>query len=83
MMLASRLTQACSRNATHLRRGLMSQKRNMSSFLDEYDAHVAERAAMADGIGIAPKPLDASQTNQVIDELKASGSNDKLLELLV
>ena len=61
----------------------MSQKRNMSSFLDEYDAHVAERAAMADGIGIAPKPLDASQTNQVIDELKASGGNDKLLELLV
>ena len=83
MMLASRLTQACSRKATYLRRGLMSQKRNMSSFLDEYDAHVAERAAMADGIGIAPKPLDASQANQVIDELKASGSNDKLLELLV
>ena len=55
----------------------------MSSFLDEYDAHVAERAAMADGFGVAPKPLDAGQTSKVIDELKQGGANDRLLDLLV
>ena len=54
----------------------------MSSFLTEYDAHVAERAAMANGFGIAPKPLDATQTAQVIEELKG-GPNERLLELLV
>lgn len=54
----------------------------MSSFLDAYDAHVAERAAMANGFGVAPKPLDASQVSQVIQELKDNGKNDRLLELL-
>ncbi|CAJ1922200.1 unnamed protein product [Cylindrotheca closterium] len=84
MMLASRVTQACSRHSTQLRRGLLSSsKRSMSAFLAEYDAHVAERAAMAGGIGIAPKPLDASQTSSVIEELKADSGNERLLELLV
>jgi aconitate hydratase 2/2-methylisocitrate dehydratase len=55
----------------------------LSSFLDEYDAHVAERAAMANGFGVAPKPLDANQVNRVISELKENGENDRLLELLV
>jgi aconitate hydratase 2/2-methylisocitrate dehydratase len=82
-MLASRVTQACSRKATLLRRGLVSSKRAMSSFLSEYDVHVADRAAMAGGIGIAPKPLDASQTSQVIEELKKGSENERLLELLV
>jgi aconitate hydratase 2/2-methylisocitrate dehydratase len=54
----------------------------MSSFLDEYDQHVAERAAMANGFGIAPKPLDATQTSKVVEELK-QGPNERLLELLV
>jgi aconitate hydratase 2/2-methylisocitrate dehydratase len=54
----------------------------MSSFLQEYDLHVAERAAMANGFGIAPKPLDAAQTATVIEELKQD-SNERLLELLV
>jgi len=55
----------------------------MSSFLESYDAHVAERAAMANGFGVAPKPLDASQASQVIQELKDGGENERLLELLV
>lgn len=68
-----------------LKRGFTgsSATRSMSSFLESYDAHVAERAAMANGFGIAPKPLDASQASQVIQELKEDGSNDRLLELLV
>lgn len=55
----------------------------MSSFLKEYDAHVAERASMANGFGIAPKPLDATQASTVIDELKTDTGNDRLLDLLV
>jgi len=55
----------------------------MSSFLKEYDAHVEERAAMANGFGVAPKPLDAGQTNTVIEELQQDPSNEKLLDLLV
>ncbi|KAL3940670.1 MAG: hypothetical protein SGBAC_004835 [Bacillariaceae sp.] len=83
-MLASRVTQVCSRHSTLLRRGLLSSsKRSMSAFLTEYDSHVAERAAMAGGIGIAPKPLDASQTSTVIEELKQDSGNERLLELLV
>jgi len=54
----------------------------MSSFLNEYDAIIAERAAMGGGFGIPPKPLDASQTSQVIEELKA-GPNKRLEELLI
>jgi len=86
-MLSSRLTQTCFRHASLLRRGVVvaaTPQRGMSStFLDSYDAHVAERAAMANGFGIAPKPLDASQVSQVIQELKEDGPNDRLLELLV
>jgi aconitate hydratase 2/2-methylisocitrate dehydratase len=84
-MLSSRLARSCVRQATQLRRGVTSkqQSRSMSSFLEEYDAHVSERAAMAGGYGIAPKPLDASQAGRVIDELKADGKNEKLQELLV
>eukprot|EP00980_Cylindrotheca_fusiformis_P028293 scaffold22589_cov138-Cylindrotheca_fusiformis.AAC.56 len=84
-MLANRVTQTCFRKATLLRRGVLSPKgsRAMSSFLEEYDAHVAERAAMAGGVGVAPKPLDASQASRVIEELKKDGENDRLLELIV
>lgn len=52
-------------------------RRNMSAFLDSYDAHVTERSQMADGIGIAPKPLDPTQCQTLIDEIKAfTGSPD-------
>jgi len=51
-------------------------------FLDEYDKIIEERAGMAGGSGIPPKPLDASQISQVIEELK-DGPNDRLEELLV
>ncbi|KAL9188348.1 hypothetical protein ACHAXT_006726 [Thalassiosira profunda] len=59
-----------------------------SAFLQAYDAHVAERAAMAGGKmgGIAPKPLDAAQTSELIEEIKAASSGDadadKLVDLL-
>ena len=84
-MLSSRLTQTCLRQASMLKRGFAgsSAKRSMSSFLEAYDEHVAERAAMANGFGVAPKPLDATQASSVIQELKEDGSNDRLLELLV
>jgi aconitate hydratase 2/2-methylisocitrate dehydratase len=82
-MLSSRLTQSCLRQASMLKRGFVGANRSMSSFLASYDEHVAERSAMAGGFGIAPKPLDAAQTSQVIQELKEDGSNDRLMELLV
>jgi len=63
-------------------RSLATSKRSLSSFLDEYEGLVAERAAMGGGLGIPPPPLDASQTGSVIEELK-QGPNDKLKELLV
>ena len=54
----------------------------MSVFLEEYDKIIEERASMAGGFGIPPKPLDAAQTSQVIEELK-EGPNDRLQELLI
>jgi aconitate hydratase 2/2-methylisocitrate dehydratase len=54
------------------------QKRMASSFLASYDDHVAERATMAGGIGIAPKPLDPSQCQELVDEIKSfSGSAEE------
>mmetsp|Transcript_3238 Transcript_3238/g.6531 ORF Transcript_3238/g.6531 Transcript_3238/m.6531 type:complete len:979 (+) Transcript_3238:124-3060(+) len=62
-----------------------------SPFLQSYDAHVAERAALASGKlgGVLPKPLDAAQTAQLIDEIKAAGDGssdpaaaERLVELL-
>lgn len=38
----------------------------MSDFLQSYQQHVDERAAL----GIVPKPLDAEQTAQLIELLK-------------
>lgn len=48
-----------------------SSTRSMS-FLSDYDAHVEERAALADGLGVAPKPLDAAQVATLIDEIKSA-----------
>lgn len=49
-------------------------------FLEEYRKHVEERAAE----GVVPKPLDATQTAELIKLLKAppAGEEDFLLELL-
>eukprot|EP00970_Alexandrium_tamarense_P005387 scaffold874_cov196-Alexandrium_tamarense.AAC.15 len=61
---------------------------NNSAFLSAYDAHVAERASMAGGKlgGVAPKPLDATQTAELVEEIKAAKSGDanadRLVELL-
>ena len=58
-----------------------------SKFLRSYDKHVAERAAMADGVGVAPKPLDADQVQDLIAELKAAKTpteeTARLVDLLI
>jgi len=57
-----------------------------TAFLKAYDDHVAERAALANGIGVAPKPLDASQVQALIEELRDSSvsaeDTARLVELL-
>ena len=50
--------------------------RSMSTFLSSYDAHVSERAEMADGHGVAPQPLTVAQVTDLIDEMKAGGGGD-------
>eukprot|EP00924_Labyrinthula_sp_SR-Ha-C_P010283 snap_masked-scaffold_23-processed-gene-2.22-mRNA-1 protein AED:0.04 eAED:0.04 QI:0/-1/0/1/-1/1/1/0/899 len=53
--------------------------RQLSTFLDSYSAHVSERAEL----NIVPKPLDATQTADLISELKSSKvADDNLLNLL-
>lgn len=65
---------------------VMMSRRAFSAFLDAYDAHVAERATLADGIGVAPKPLDAGQCQTLINEIKSfSGSEaegQRLVDIL-
>jgi aconitate hydratase 2/2-methylisocitrate dehydratase len=59
-----------------------------SAFLASYDAHAAERAAMANGKlgGIAPKALDPGQASALVAEMKAASPGDpgadRLVELL-
>jgi len=62
-----------------------------SAFLESYDVHVAERAAMAGGKlgGIVPKPLDPNQAAEVVEEIKAASpdsvgsvDSDRLVHLL-
>ena len=61
-----------------------------SAFLASYDAHVEERAGLANGKlgGVEPKPLDPAQTSELIEEIKAAKAGDesaasaKLVELL-
>ena len=68
-----------------------SNKRSFSAVsavdvLSAYEAHVAERAAMAGGVGIAPKPLDAQQvsdlTTALLDSSTSAEDAAKLVELL-
>lgn len=61
--------------------------RSMSSaFLDSYDEHVAERASLAAGLGVAPKALDASQVSDLLSEFTLDAATaeekDRLVELL-
>ena len=53
--------------------------RSASTFLDEYNAHVEERAAE----GIAPKPLDAKQVSELVAQLESppAGEETVLLDL--
>ena len=48
----------------------------MSTFLASYDGHVSERAALADGLGVAPQPLTAGQVAELIDEMRAAKDGD-------
>ncbi len=52
----------------------------MSTFFDEYQVHVEERAKE----GVPPLPLDKDQTEQVIELLKnpPAGKEDELVELI-
>ena len=47
--------------------------RAASTFLTEYDAHVAERAAE----NIAPKPLDAKQVASLVEQLENPPKGDE------
>jgi aconitate hydratase 2 / 2-methylisocitrate dehydratase len=51
-----------------------------SAFMQTYQAHVAERAAL----GISPLPLSAKQTGELIEQLKnpSAGEGDALVEML-
>ena len=59
-----------------------------SAFLESYDEHVDERAAMADGVGIAPQPLDPTQCQELVDEIRAfkdgsdSTTGSRLVEII-
>mmetsp|Transcript_1032 Transcript_1032/g.1691 ORF Transcript_1032/g.1691 Transcript_1032/m.1691 type:complete len:779 (-) Transcript_1032:13-2349(-) len=67
-------------------RSPFSSSTRQMSFLPSYDDHVSERAAMADGIGVAPQPLNAAQVVELIDEIKAAkvgdADADRLVDLL-
>ena len=53
-------------------------KRLSSTFLTSYDQHVSERATLANGLGVAPKPLDPTQCQSLIEEIKSfSGSTEE------
>lgn len=65
-----------------------SRRMMSSSFLTSYNEHVVDRMKEANGLGIAPKPLDAEQVALVISELKdnkalTASETEALLELLV
>ena len=70
-------TNGSGRTARLTARSFSSTSRSLS-FLADYDAHVTERAALADGLGVAPKPLDAAQVATLIEEIKGAkeGSPD-------
>mmetsp|Transcript_29280 Transcript_29280/g.33968 ORF Transcript_29280/g.33968 Transcript_29280/m.33968 type:complete len:974 (+) Transcript_29280:110-3031(+) len=61
----------------------ISKRFMASAFLDSYDEHIEERAAMANGIGIAPKPLDSTQCTTLIDEIKSFSGSEEEGERLV
>lgn len=57
-----------------------------SDMLSAYDDHVAERAGMAEGVGIVPKPLDPQQVSELTkalqDESTSAEEAARLVELL-
>lgn len=61
----------------------LDRHRYMSTFLTSYEEHKAERAAMANGLGVAPKPLDASQCEQLVTEIQNADSDSPFSSQLV
>lgn len=57
-----------------------------STFLESYEVHKSERASMANGFGVAPKPLDAFQCKQLVSEIRGSSrespTSSKLVDIL-
>jgi len=53
-----------------------------SSFLSSYQKHVQERAEMAKGHGVAPKPLNALQVQQLLYELERAEDTETVHALL-
>jgi len=79
--LSKRLSLPSSSSSTAMR---LTTNRRMS-FLTDYQDHVDERAAMAHGYGVAPKPLDASQVSALIEDLESPDneeSKERMVELL-
>ncbi len=66
---ASLLSGVKTPRAGSVARSFRSSGRSLA-FLDDYQSHVAERAAT--GPGIAPKPLDAKQVSDLVEEYKVS-----------
>jgi len=84
-LTASSFDMECSFHLSKKSRRTMSAAASSSSFLESYDDHIKERGAMANGVGVAPKPLDATQCQELVDEIKnyKSGSDDETAKRLV
>lgn len=54
-----------------------------SSFLQSYQSHVDERLQEAGGLGVAPKPLSAEQTSDLLLELRSTTDPALASELLI
>lgn len=76
------LTRSINNNSNNYNHSVI-YRRNASSFLASYDEHVAERSTMANGAGVAPKPLDPTQCQTLIDEIKSFSGTAEEGERLV
>ena len=76
------LTRSINNNSNNYHHSAI-YRRNASSFLASYDEHVAERATMANGAGVAPKPLDPVQCQTLVDEIKSFSGTAEEGERLV
>jgi len=66
--MLSRLAPRLARLRTPLTRSFHATPTSLD-FISDYNEHVAERLTV--GPGIAPKPLDAGQVDELLKEIKA------------